>query len=74
MPVPAAIPPEPFSCTRSQQADTELPDPQFLARLHTNLYKDRQGDTCWNRFLESSDPRGDRRKPHKIPMSSEEAV
>ena len=58
MPVPAAIPPEAFSCTRSRQADTESPDPQFLARPHTNPYEDRQGDTCWNLLLESPDAPG----------------
>jgi hypothetical protein len=58
MPMSAAIPPGPFFCIRSQQADTESPDAQFLARLHTNLYEDRQDDACRNRFLESSDAPG----------------
>ena len=58
MPVSAAIPPEAFSCTRSQQADTEALNLQFLARRHTNPYEVRQSKTCWNLFLESPDASG----------------
>lgn len=58
MPVPAVIPPEAFSCTRSQHADTESPDPQFLAGLHTNPYELHQSDTYRNLFPESFDDSG----------------
>ena len=67
MPVPAAIPPEAFSCIRRQQADIESPDPRFLVQPHTNLYEARQGDTCWNIFLESSDAPGGIDEDHISP-------